>query len=102
MSTVCEAIVANHMEDSSAPARRATTANQNLQPGAQQPAPNDPAANQQQNQVVTVVPARVEYELSDPHHPDYGKTLIGEARDEIKCTIDVIYLFYRADNITPQ
>ena len=98
------AIVANHMEDSSAPARRTTvaTANQNLQPGAQQPAANDPAANQQQNQVVTVVPARVEYELSDPHHPDYGKTLIGETRDEIKCTIVVNYLFYRADNITPQ
>ena len=98
------AIVASHTEDASAPARRtaAATANQNLPAGAQQPAANGPAANQQQNQVVTVVPARTEYELSDPHHPDYGKTLIGEARDEIKCTIVVNYLFYRADNITPQ
>lgn len=42
------------------------------------------------------------YELTDPHHPEYGKTLIGETRDEIKCTIVVNYLFYRADNITPQ
>ena len=78
------------------------TANQNLPPGAPQPAANDPAAANQQNQAVTPVPARVEYELSDPHHPDYGKTLIGETRDEIKCTIVVNYLFYRADNITPQ
>ena len=99
------AIVANHMEDSSsAPARRTTaaTANQNLPPGAPQTAANDPAAANQQNQAVAPVAARVEYELSDPHHPDYGKTLIGETRDEIKCTIVVNYLYYRADNITPQ
>lgn len=99
------AIVAAHTEDSSAPARRTATtatANQNLPPGAPQAAANDPAAANQQNQAVTPVSARVEYELSDPHHPDYGKTLIGETRDEIKCTIVVNYLFYRADNITPQ
>ena len=46
--------------------------------------------------------ARSEYELTDPHHPDYGRPLIGENRDAIKCTIVVNYLFYRADNITPQ
>lgn len=49
-----------------------------------------------------VASARSEYELTDPHHPDYGRPLIGENRDEIKCTIVVNYLFYRADNITPQ
>ena len=42
------------------------------------------------------------YELTDPHHPDYGRPLIGEMQDEIKCTLVVNYLFYRADNITPQ
>ena len=43
-----------------------------------------------------------EYELTDPHHPEYGKVLIGESRDDINCTLVVNYLFYRADNITPQ
>jgi len=43
-----------------------------------------------------------EYDLTDPHHPDYGKVLIGDKRDEINCTLVVNYLFYRADNLTPQ
>ena len=43
-----------------------------------------------------------QYELTDPHHPDYGKVLVGEKRDEINCTLVVNYLFYRADNVTPQ
>jgi len=42
------------------------------------------------------------YDLTDPRNPEYGKTLIGEERDEIECTIVVNYLFYRADNITQQ
>ena len=43
-----------------------------------------------------------EYDLTDPRNPDYGRVLIGETQDEIRCTIVVNYLFYRADNITPQ
>ena len=43
-----------------------------------------------------------QYELTDPRHPDYGKVLVGEKRDNINCTLVVNYLFYRADNITRQ
>ena len=43
-----------------------------------------------------------DYEINNPQHPDYGRVLIGEARDNIRCTITVNYLVYRADNITPQ
>ena len=66
--------------------------------------PADPNAIQPADQQAAAVPTvQTEiYEQTDPHHPEYGKTLIGETRDEIKCTIVVNYLFYRADNITPQ
>jgi hypothetical protein len=43
-----------------------------------------------------------QYDLTDPHNPDYGRVLIGGSQDGIRCTIVVNYLFYRADNITPQ
>jgi len=57
--------------------------------------PADPAA-------ALIAATYAEYELTDPHHPEYGKVLIGENRDDINCTLVVNYLFYRADNITPQ
>ena len=86
------AVVAGHMEKAAAPkttaATTATAANQAIQPAG--------AA------VQTASVTRIEYELTDPHNPEYGQTLIGGTRDEIKCTIVVDYLFYRADNITPQ
>ena len=90
------AIVAGHVEKVSAP--RTTT------PAAAGTAATQQAAIQPAGTpaVQTASAARVEYELTDPHHPDYGKTLIGESRDDIRCTIVVNYLFYRADNITPQ
>ena len=81
--------------------RRTNT--QSAIPGAP---PADPTAAQQQTadqqQTAAITTASSIYELTDPHHPDYGKPLIGEIRDEIECTIVVNYLFYRADNITPQ
>ena len=97
------AIVAGHAENVGTTVRRTagTAANQTLPPGAP---PADPNAIQPADQQVAAVPTvQTEiYEQTDPHHPEYGKTLIGETRDEIKCTIVVNYLFYRADNITPQ
>ena len=87
-------LVVEHTEN---PVRRAnrTAANQAdaADANAIQPATTPQAAT---------LTARSEYELTDPHHPDYGRPLIGENRDKIKCTIVVNYLFYRADNITPQ
>ena len=68
---------------------------------AQTPQVETPADNSA-NPATVVTPIRTEYALTDPHNPEYGKTLIGANRDEIKCTIVVDYLFYRADNITPQ
>ncbi len=96
------ALVAEHVEGN---ARRSNTAvipgaQNSAIPGAPPVAANDPAT--QAAQQAAAMPARSEYDLTDPHHPDYGKTLIGEARDEIKCTIVVNYLFYRAENITQQ
>ena len=96
------AVVASHTDTlgGTQTARRGNT--QSAIPGA--PPADQNAAQQQtttdQNAVVTT--ASSSYELTDPHHPDYGKVLIGETRDEIECTIVVNYLFYRADNITPQ
>ncbi len=91
------AIVAGHVEKVNAP--RTTTAAAAAATAATQQAAIQPAGTPA---VQTASAARVEYELTDPHHPDYGKTLIGETRDDIRCTIVVNYLFYRADNITPQ
>ena len=96
------ALVAEHVEGNS---RRSNAtaipgAQNSAIPGAPPVAANDPAT--QAAQQAAAMPSRSEYELTDPHHPDYGKTLIGEARDEIKCTIVVNYLFYRAENITQQ
>ncbi len=91
------AVVASHTDTTiNATTRRTTTAGQAI-PGAPVAQTVQPAANQQ-----TAAPVVETYELSDPHHPEYGQVLIGENRDEIKCTIVVNYLFYRADNITPQ
>ena len=90
--------VANHMD---LLARRGTTAPaaatqaQAIQPGGDAAAdPNATAAAEETS--------RYSYELGDPRHPEYGQPLIGENRDNIKCTIVVNYLFYRADNITNQ
>ena len=82
------------MEHTEGPARRTnrTEAADDADANAIQPATAQAAT----------LTARSEYELTDPHHPDYGRPLIGENRDAIKCTIVVNYLFYRADNITPQ
>ena len=95
------AVVATHMDsgaNNTATVRRNTTAGQAI-PGA--PPAGDNAAQQTvADQTATALVAT--YELTDPHHPEYGQPLIGENRDEIKCTIVVNYLFYRADNITPQ
>jgi hypothetical protein len=91
------AVVASHTDTAiNATTRRTTTAGQAI-PGAPVAQTVQPAADQQ-----TAAPVVETYELSDPHHPEYGQVLIGENRDEIKCTIVVNYLFYRADNITPQ
>jgi hypothetical protein len=92
-------MVASHTDNPGATTvRRTTAAGQTAtQPGA-------PSADSQTDQPAdqqTVV-VNETYELTDPHHPSYGQVLIGENRDEIKCTIVVNYLFYRADNITPQ
>jgi len=98
------AVVAEHMERPNARrtgAAAGVAANQSTIPGAPPADPNmiQPTAQQQP---ATVVATRVDYELTDPHHPDYGRPLIGEMQDEIKCTIVVNYLFYRAENITQQ
>lgn len=95
------AVVGSHMDsgaNSATVVRRNTTAGQAI-PGAPPAGANaaqQPAADQNAATLVAT------YELTDPHHPEYGQPLIGETRDEIKCTIVVNYLFYRADNITPQ
>ena len=96
------ALVAEHVEGNSRRSNAAATpgAQNSAIPGTTPAAANDPAT--QAAQQAAVVPTRSEYDFTDPHHPDYGKTLIGEARDEIKCTIVVNYLFYRAENITQQ
>ena len=97
------AIVAEHIErpNASATANRRTgaAANQSAIPGAP---PADPNAIQPAQQQAAAAVVTSTYELTDPHHPDYGRPLIGEVQDEIKCTLVVNYLFYRADNITPQ
>ena len=95
------AVVAGHMESPTGTVRRTGTAtNQTLPPGAPPADPNTIQPADQQA-VVPTVQTQI-YELTDPHHPEYGKTLIGETRDEIKCTIVVNYLYYRAENITQQ
>ncbi len=94
------AVVASHTDALGGTQTRRNT--QSAIPGAP---PADPANAQQQTadqQTAAITTASSIYELTDPHHPDYGKPLIGENRDEIECTIVVNYLFYRADNITPQ
>ena len=101
------AVVASHMEEGAAPARRTTAAagaaNQTLPPGTVVDPNNNAFVNQPAaTQPVVATPVRSEYELTDPHNPEYGKVLIGETKDEIKCTIVVNYVLYRADNITPQ
>ena len=95
------AIVAAHMDsgaNNTAVVRRSATAGQGI-PGAP-PVGANAAQQTAADQTATALVST--YELTDPHHPEYGQPLIGENRDEIKCTIVVNYLFYRADNITPQ
>ena len=100
-------IVAEHVEGASG-RRNATNAipgaptNNSAIPGAPPVAATDPATQAAQQAAQQAASARSGYELTDPHHPDYGKMLIGGTQDEIKCTIVVNYLLYRADNITPQ
>ena len=99
-------VVAEHVEGASAVRRNATAipgapANSAI-PGAPPVAANDPATQAAQQAAQQATQAKSGYELTDPHHPDYGRPLIGEMQDEIKCTIVVNYLLYRADNITPQ
>jgi len=95
------AVVASHTDTLGGPQ---TTRRTNTQTGIPGAPPADPNAQQQtaDQQTAVITTASSIYELTDPHHPDYGKPLIGEIRDEIECTIVVNYLFYRADNITPQ
>jgi len=95
------AVVASHADsgaNNATAVRRTTTAGQAI-PGAP-PAGANAAQQTAAEQTATALVST--YELTDPHHPEYGQPLIGETRDEIKCTIVVNYLFYRADNITPQ
>lgn len=87
-------VVADHMDS---PSRRTAAAAAQAQAAEADANAIQPAATPQ-----TVTAVQSAYELTDPRHPDYGRTLIGETRDEITCTIVVNYLFYRADNITPQ
>ena len=102
-------IVAEHVEGASSVRRPATTipgvppTDPSLPPGAPPvtATATDPATQAAQ-QAAQQAAARPGYELTDPHHPDYGQTLIGGTQDEIKYTIVVNYLLYRADNITPQ
>ena len=91
-------IVADHRGDNSSKPARTTVADPTLPPEAQQPVTIDPVTQQP----VAIVYSRSEYDLTDPHNPDYGETLFGDIQNEIKCTIVVDYLFYRAENITPQ
>ena len=96
-------VVAEHVEGASSVRRNATTipgAPTSAIPGAPPVAANDPATQAAQQAAQQATQARSGYELTDPHHPDYGRPLIGEMQDEIKCTIEVDYLLYRADNIT--
>ena len=98
---IANAIVAGHVEGGSRTAAQkaadGTTADGAAADAAtkEEAKPADPAA-------ALIAATYAEYELTDPHHPEYGKVLIGESRDDINCTLVVNYLFYRADNITPQ
>ena len=98
-------VVAEHVDGASAVRRNATAipgAPDSAIPGAPPVAANDPATQAAQQAAQQATQAKSGYELTDPHHPDYGRPLIGEMQDEIKCTIVVNYLLYRADNITHQ
>lgn len=91
-------LVEDHRDENKSKSSRrpaSAAANQNLPDDAQEPVTIDPVTQQP----VTVVYSFSEYELTDPHHPDYGKTLFEDIRNEIKCTIIVDYMFYRADII---
>lgn len=99
-------VVESHMDDAASARRNAgqtagAAANQNLPPGAP-PVDNGAFVNQPAAQPAAVTTTRSQYELTDPRNPEYGVTLIGDVRDEIKCTMVVKYLLYRAKNITPQ
>ena len=95
---LANSVVAGHREDESKTSRTTApaAANPALPAEAQQPVAIDPITQ------LPIVYARSEYELTDPHHPDYGQTLFEDIQNEINCTIVVDYLYYRADNITPQ
>ena len=98
---IANSIVAGHLDGGAARTGAAAGTQQaadDAAPAAAQDetkAPADAAA-------ALIAATYAEYDLTDPHHPEYGKILIGEKRDDINCTLVVNYLFYRADNITPQ
>ena len=103
-------VVADHLPENVAAKTAATRRNTATAVGNQPPGtvgdPNAGAFVGQQNaaaQTQTVAASassRSEYPLTDPHNPDYGRPLIGETRDEVKCTLEVQYLYDTASNIT--
>ena len=94
-------IVAGHSENRSASTPR-TTAVPAVDQQAIQPDDEDSDEDPEEKRAAVIVASRVQYDLTDPHNPEYGKTLLGDNPNGIKCTIVVDYLFYRADNITHQ
>ena len=96
------AIVAGHSESRSAASdSKPAPRKQTIQPDDDdddEEEEEDPEAAR----LAALAASRNQYDLTDPHNPEYGKTLVGERRDEIRCSIVVNYLFYREDNITPQ
>ena len=107
---VANSVVADHLPENVAAKTAATRRNAATAAGNQPPGtvgdPNagafvgqQPATAQTQTAAVSTS-GRSEYPLTDPHNPDYGRTLIGETRDEVKCTLVVQYLYDTASNIT--
>ena len=98
---IANAIVAGHVEGGSRTAAQ-KAADGTTADGAAVDAATKEEAKSADPAAALIAATYAEYELTDPHHPEYGKVLIGESRDDINCTLVVNYLFYRADNITPQ
>ena len=97
------AIVAAHSEDRSASTTRTVVANRAAQSDDEDDEDEDDDDEEAAaKKAAALAASRIQYDLTDPHNPEYGKILIGENPDAIKCTIEVDYLLYRADNITPQ
>lgn len=99
-------ILVGHLEEETGKkVTRNTTpaaANQTLPPGTVVD-PNAAAATQQPATVAqTVAPVRNDYPLTDPHNAEYAKILLGGTSDEIKCTLEVLYLYDTKSDITNQ